>query len=769
MRHLRTLLIVMGLHVGGLCAGQYPGLVTLEGKQFKVDGSDLYPVVLNFSVSHLCGCDPTIGPPASPNGVYFSIDRDYGPSTGFDCVSEQSCDAQLLASLQQVVDLGFNTIRLVGVAPHYRHRYDLGPPQDPNNRSFSYTLMSQNGQRGWVDLDGAAFDGPQSNAYFDRIEHLLDLAGSIGLKVILLCVEKGPANEALGMYKMWPTYDEEASNHYRNYLAALSARLNGHPALLAYDLFNEPVWAEIHVDANMSKWKKVDICRFVTEWSEGIRQSDPDHLITIGGTGHEELENFDLSLLKIDFYSLHIYLFGSFDGSFDLERTKERYRGHMHWMSQQCPMPWIIGETSFSANDDMNDWPHTGPSAAQHQWPYMHGNEQQQAEFAQWSFDLTRQCGGSGWSWWAFQEVNWWNLSDIGQWNLTAGDMRELYYGMHYLGDGTANWLEKPVCDVVRALSPAPMPTSPGSEPLNYRNPYDLVPAVVSSGSLIDQYGLPIEHAKVRTVWANEINGQYTWTGQYTFTDHSGQFELYVQPVMQNTISTFIGAEASSVGGENLVWGYWGEFDPVPQGSTAIMERAAFEFDGVVANLNIPSTSATSSLLYQGWSALSVYNVNVQSTPDPGATHVEMTARDEVHITGEFHAQHGSSAHVYLSETSAPCTDPSFTALVPVTNSAETASAASTKKIELNFKTIDQPVVQVYPNPTDGLVTLTWSSNDRLDYSVVDPEGRTIMNGSSTEPPALLDLRDLADGAYLLSWRSAMQQGSRTVVLNRSR
>jgi hypothetical protein len=56
----------------------------------------------------------------------------------------------------------------------------------------------------------------------------------------------------------------------------------------------------------------------------------------------------------------------------------------------------------------------------------------------------------------------------------------------------------------------------------------------------------------------------------------------------------------------------------------------------------------------------------------------------------------------------------------------------------------------------------------QIDHIVMDPEGRTTLNGSSAEKPALLDLRNLADGAYLLSWRTSEQQGSRTVVLSRS-
>ncbi|MCU0319419.1 MAG: hypothetical protein MUE88_05015 [Flavobacteriales bacterium] len=67
------------------------------------------------------------------------------------------------------------------------------------------------------------------------------------------------------------------------------------------------------------------------------------------------------------------------------------------------------------------------------------------------------------------------------------------------------------------------------------------------------------------------------------------------------------------------------------------------------------------------------------------------------------------------------------------------------------------------------LVSTEAENLGQIDHVVMDPEGRTIMNGNSTEPPALLDLRNLADGTYLLSWKTAMQQGSRTVVLSRSR
>src|SRR5690606_41652377 len=94
--------------------------------------------------------------------------------------------------------------------------------------------------RAFVDLEGPPFDGPLSQAAFDVIEHFLDLAEIADLKVILLCMEGHGGNAITGAQRMYPTFDHYAVEAYSSYLQALSARLNGHPALMAYDLANEP-------------------------------------------------------------------------------------------------------------------------------------------------------------------------------------------------------------------------------------------------------------------------------------------------------------------------------------------------------------------------------------------------------------------------------------------------------------------------------------------------------------------------------------------------
>ena len=199
----------------------------------------------------------------------------------------------------------------------------------------------------------------------------------------------------------------------------------------------------------------------------------------------------------------------------------------LHWSGKVCPMPWIVGETGFSANDRY-EYPHTDNGPEHHAWPYMHGTEAEQAEFTQRSPTHTRLAGASGWSCWAFQESRWFSFNPVPP---PPGDSRELYFGMLHLGAPGDAWPEKPAVDVVRNYVPAPYPTTPGSEPANYINPQNLTGPPWLTGTVTIN-GEPAKDV-VAELWAK--NPRTTLPGfdlvtYKTFTTSSGAFALCEHP-----------------------------------------------------------------------------------------------------------------------------------------------------------------------------------------------------------------------------------------------
>ena len=130
-------------------------------------------------------------------------------------------------------------------------------------------------------------------------------------------------------------------------------------------------------------------------------------------------------------------------------------------------MPWIIGETSFAAIDD--EW----YGSADRHYPEvngeldgsLNGEHFNQKSYAQEMLAYVRDCGGSGFSWWEFQELSWGNPTDDG-------------YGLLRHGEAITDYsaIRKPVVDAfenyldVNGEPPAPNPAN-AIPPPNYYDP----------------------------------------------------------------------------------------------------------------------------------------------------------------------------------------------------------------------------------------------------------------------------------------------------------
>ena len=81
---------------------------------------------------------------------------------------------------------------------------------------------------------------------------------------------------------------------------------------------------------------------------------------------------------------------------------------------------------------------------------------------------------------------------------------------------------------------------------------------------------------------------------------------------------------------------------------------------------------------------------------------------------------------------------------------------------------IDKEEVLIYPNPTEGNITVTWKNNysNKLDITIYNILGKAVMV-VQTDPDVneiRLDLNDQSNGAYLFE----MKDKKNGLILNRS-
>jgi|APTNR8051073442_1049403.scaffolds.fasta_scaffold00857_3 hypothetical protein len=83
--------------------------------------------------------------------------------------------------------------------------------------------------------------------------------------------------------------------------------------------------------------------------------------------------------------------------------------------------------------------------------------------------------------------------------------------------------------------------------------------------------------------------------------------------------------------------------------------------------------------------------------------------------------------------------------------------------VSVGTSVIEQAGVQVstYPNPATDLLYIGLPTADRTELQLVDAAGRTVINQVTASDRAVLEIRDLANGVYMLAIRNAT--GSNTV------
>ncbi|MBL0051627.1 MAG: hypothetical protein IPP29_09055 [Bacteroidetes bacterium] len=418
------------------------------------------------------------------------------------------------------------------------------------------------------------------------IENILEKAYNKGLKVIL--VAGGKLHE----------YSPNFSDEYNLYLQQLaiymknSASLNARKALLGYDLMNEPLWSA------QSKWpdcidgqSKQDVCNSVNNWYFTLNKYDHDHLVTLGGSGIEDVFQWDPAVMKLDFYSPHFYPnLQPYEGTTHQEKVDlaiERALGNVCWLKKNCPFPFIIGETGFQAQAGLSY-----PSDP------VNGTLQQQKEYAEQTLKYVYDCDGSGYSWWIYQNMYW------------GADGS--YYGL--LDFGLCNPipcapLYKPIVAAFTNFSSTAL-KDPCNAPSNYHDPFNhsiYSPNTnIIHGNIKDDDGNPVEDAVVFGYTILEVdvnNNALSIDHHYTLSDPIGNFSLIPYDFINNfppEPNTIVDMTISATGCERLHYG-WANGStncppiiPNPPPTTNqnyVVKRIHYNYDNYVKNKNIDIAS----------------------------------------------------------------------------------------------------------------------------------------------------------------------------------
>ena len=269
--------------------------VSLNNGKFFLEEKEFYPVVLNYHVSMQINA----------NELWPCVFKGYDPNSLFVHFNRDSSLVELKADFDLIKDLGFNTIRVVGMSEQRVFDKKTGTlfirPDIGNERDTTIMFWDENNYR----------------KYLKALEDLLHTANKAGLKVILLA----------RLFNEVPSTEEHWGRIMRHF--------QNDSTILAYDLFNEPLYFD-----SIQRDKKEPY--YITKkWDQLVKKNAPKQLSTIGLTGIREVFEWDPNLLNVDFLSIHPY-----------EYEPEQVRNEMYWYGKYIKKPWIIGETAIPADND---------------------------------------------------------------------------------------------------------------------------------------------------------------------------------------------------------------------------------------------------------------------------------------------------------------------------------------------------------------------------------------------------------------------------------
>ncbi len=723
-RYIFIFQLIIELHCVVFCSAQ-PGYVTLEGRQFKLNGENFYPLAFGYCFNLVYNDEFDV------DEIYLSRENGYGPGYHlsqcpdrypnyeyeFDDPSE--CYDQIADDLTDLKTRGFNVFRTcgIGIKPvkdnmegfRMTARKNVHPLWSSETYNFPIFPPYTNN----VNINPAFFK------YCQLIQEILNVAGEAGLKVML---DVGDSDYA---------YSEGSIADYSEFLEAIAFQFKEDTNLMAYVIFEEPT------NTDPFNHTKAEVCEFTSTWYESIRGVDPNHLITMGVGDVEDVWEWDPVVIKTDFLCPHPYPHTYMWENFEFQPMYKRMLGRLIWLQRNCPLPWMIGEMAYSALDDnyivdnSNNWVRVEYSAGD-----VDGSLEDQQEFAEHSLMDVINCGGSGYTWWQALEP-WWGPRDDG-FGLLRHDSYEIASPPFIVP------VEKPALDEFEDFPVPPPEPVPVQVPTNYTDPFNGTYQSIS-GHVQDEENQPVDDAVV-LLW-NWKDPEVDNIFFYGLTGMTGDY--FIRNPLYSENNYFNQVKISAVGYSSMTY----TTDTIPPTINATLVKHLY-YDELIEGETVSlqeqaGFSAINSVTFQGDLTLVEGN---------GISGGELTvkARNEITISPGFEAQKGSSVHLLTGPFLFDCeTWPATLNKQPTIIS--TINDLVEKVIQLKFEIPRNQGISVFPNPCKDQVTIEWTEVDREEIlttiEIFNPVGQLIHSFTSPERKLTLNLNFLPDGFYVFKCR----------------
>lgn len=301
--------------------------VSMGEKGFRLEGRPFFPLAVNYMLAKRLVDD----------SLWIGPSMDYPDSNAIP--STPTADLEdLRAHMELIREMGFNTVRLVGGS-------DVIERED---RPY-LPIRSLKKEDGYIALDSAN----TRERYLKALAGVLAIVREAGLKAVLHIGIKP------GM--------QSTEEHFVH----VAERFKDDNTILAYDLFNEPLYFD-------PLWReKSEVNAIGEHWRALMREHAPWQLWTLGLANLREFLEWDPAIINADFFSFHPY-----------EHEPLQVVNELYYYARHCPKPWVVGETSIPADNDSV--------------PYV-----DQTRFAERTLRQAMACGAWGYSWWQFKDVEW--------------------------------------------------------------------------------------------------------------------------------------------------------------------------------------------------------------------------------------------------------------------------------------------------------------------------------------------------------------------------
>jgi len=140
------------------------GFVSLNEKGFSLNGAPFYPIVLNYMVNIY----------TDGKSMWPVPNRDYGNGSKFRFEKPYELRKEFMAEMQMIRDMGFNTVRIVGIG-------EMRISDEPEGRKFVKAFLSSDRDTVFNMKDPVNYEN-----YMKAIGEVFSVCDSIGLKVIFL-------------------------------------------------------------------------------------------------------------------------------------------------------------------------------------------------------------------------------------------------------------------------------------------------------------------------------------------------------------------------------------------------------------------------------------------------------------------------------------------------------------------------------------------------------------------------------------------------------